>query len=197
MRHVVVAKIFFSMPLCRTPWIIEAWLSWSERIRQSGISRPMVEIAASFETNPEVNTSAASLRCKSASERSSSTSGPVGAGNVARAAGADAELFGRLLHRRDHLGMLAHAEIVVGAPDGDLAGIVGLVAIHRRRKPAGDPLDVGEDAIALLLPQRIDCVFEDAPIIHARLICPVTGRGDPMAWPRALTLVNSPRVAAR
>lgn len=35
----------------------------------------MVAIAASFETKPEVNTSADSLRWRSASERSSSTSG--------------------------------------------------------------------------------------------------------------------------
>ena len=37
----------------------------------------MVAIAASFETKPEVNTSADSLRCRSASERSSSTNGRV------------------------------------------------------------------------------------------------------------------------
>ena len=35
----------------------------------------MVEIPASLETNPEVKTSAACLRCRSASDRSSSTSG--------------------------------------------------------------------------------------------------------------------------
>ena len=43
-------QIFFSMPDCRMPSIIELWLSSSERIRQSGISLAMVEIPVWFET---------------------------------------------------------------------------------------------------------------------------------------------------
>ena len=46
----------------------------------------------------------------------------VGAGNVARAAGARAHAARRLLERGDHVRVLAHAEIVVGAPDGDFLG---------------------------------------------------------------------------
>jgi hypothetical protein len=46
----------------------------------------------------------------------------VGAGDVAGAAGAGAHAAGRLLHGLDDLGVLAHAEIVVGAPDGDFLG---------------------------------------------------------------------------
>ena len=90
---------------------------------------------------------------------------PVGARDIARAAGADAELAGRLLHRGDHFGMLAHAEIVVRAPDGDLARIVGRVA-KTPRETARNALEIGKHAVALLLPQRIDRVFEYAAIVH-------------------------------
>ena len=40
-----------------------------------------------------------------------------GAGDVARAAGAGADLVDRLVHGVEHDRVLAHAEIVVGAPD--------------------------------------------------------------------------------
>ena len=59
----------------RTPSIIELWLSASERIRQSGIRSAIVAIDARFEIQPEVNTSAPSLPCRSASSASSFTSG--------------------------------------------------------------------------------------------------------------------------
>ena len=94
---------------------------------------------------------------------------PVGARNVARAAGADAELAGGLLHRGDHRGMLAHAEIVVGAPDGDLARVVGRVAIEGARKPPGDALEVGKDAVALLLAKRVDGILEESAIVHEQV----------------------------
>ena len=45
----------------------------------------------------------------------------IGAGDVAGAARAGAHPGRGLDHGADHLGMLAHAEIVVGAPDHDLA----------------------------------------------------------------------------
>ena len=48
-----------------------------------------------------------------------------GAGDVARAAGAGADGVDRLVHGGDDGRMLAHAEIVVGAPDGDLARALG------------------------------------------------------------------------
>ncbi len=43
-------KIFFSAPDCRTPSIIELWFQASDRIRQSGSSRAMVEMPVSFDT---------------------------------------------------------------------------------------------------------------------------------------------------
>ena len=39
MADIVVAEDLLLAPDWRTPSIIEAWLSWSERIRQSGSSR--------------------------------------------------------------------------------------------------------------------------------------------------------------
>ena len=44
--------------------------------------------------------------------------GVAGAGNVAGAAGAGADPASRVDHRGDHVGVLTHAEIVVGAPYG-------------------------------------------------------------------------------
>ena len=53
-----------------------------------------------------------------------------GAGNVARAARTGAGGVERLVHRGQHIGMLAHAQIVVAAPDGDrLFAAIGRVQI--------------------------------------------------------------------
>ena len=61
----------------------------------------------------------------------------VRAGDVAGAAGAGADARGGLHHGADHLRVLAHAEIVVGAPDGDLA-----LAVRRQgRCGVLDPAD--------------------------------------------------------
>ncbi len=68
-----------------------------------------------------MKTSAASLPCRSASSRSKLHDRVVGAGNVAGAAGAGAVGARRGDARLDHLGMAAHAEIVVRAPDGHFA----------------------------------------------------------------------------
>jgi hypothetical protein len=62
--------------------------------------------------------------------------------------------------------MLAHAEIVVGAPDGDFTRIVRVIAVNGARKASGYALKVGKDAIALLGSQCINCIFENAAIIH-------------------------------
>src|SRR3546814_14326833 len=52
----------------------------------------------------------------------------VGAGDVARAAGTGAAAIERLLHRGDGRRMLAHAEVVVGAPARDLGNAAAVVA---------------------------------------------------------------------
>jgi hypothetical protein len=53
----------------------------------------------------------------------------------------------RRLHGLDHHRMLAHGEIVVGAPHGDVAHRAVLVEAGAR-EGAGDALQLGEDAIA-------------------------------------------------
>ena len=89
----------------------------------------------------------------------------IGAGDVARAARAGAHARRGLDHRADHLGVLAHAEIVVGAPDHDVA-----LALRRMpvgvREPAGDALQVGEHPVAPLVPQRLQGTREKFVIIH-------------------------------
>src|SRR5690606_26255211 len=79
---------------------------------------------------------------------------------------------GGVLHGRDHLGMLAHAEIVVGAPDGDFAGVSGIVAMQRLGELAHNALEVGEHAIALFGAQGVDRIFENATVIHEYVSSP-------------------------
>ena len=112
---------------------------------------------------------------------------PVRARDIARPAGTDAELGGNILHGRDHRRVLAHAQIVVRTPDGDLARIVGAVAIDRGGEMPGHPFEIGKDAVALLCPQRVDCVFKNTAIVHAQLECLLTGGRDPMGRVAMLT----------
>src|SRR3546814_16809070 len=85
---------------------------------------------------------------------------------VAGAAGARADVVQRLLHRRRHLRVLAHGEIVVRAPDRDRFRTImaGKAARVRKRSPIAH--DVDEDAIAALGVQPIEGLLEDAPIIQ-------------------------------
>ena len=85
------------------------------------------------------------------------------AGDVAGAAGAGAERRDRLRHRREHGRMLAHAEIVVRAPDRDLGADA---VVEGARKAAAAPLEIGEDPVAPLGAQRIEALFEEAFVVH-------------------------------
>ena len=72
----------------------------------------------------------------------------VGAGDVAGAAGAGAAGVQRFVHGADDGGVLAHAEVVVGAPDGDFVVPVAVGAhVGGAREAAGLALEVGEDAV--------------------------------------------------
>ena len=68
-------KICLSHPDRPMPSIIELWFKASERIKQSGRSLAIVAMPVSFDTYPDVKTSAAALPCRSAISRSSSTMG--------------------------------------------------------------------------------------------------------------------------
>jgi hypothetical protein len=88
----------------------------------------------------------------------------VVAGDVADSAGAGADRPQRLFHRRQHRRVLAHAEIVVGAPDGDLCPDP---MIEGARKAAAAPLEIGQDAIPSLGTQRVEALFEKGLVIYA------------------------------
>ena len=77
------------------------------------------------------------------------------AADVAGAAGAGADLVQRLLHRLDDVRVLAHAEIVVGAPDGDRLGAIAAEAARVREAALGAQ-DVDEDAVAALVVKAVD-----------------------------------------
>ena len=77
------------------------------------------------------------------------------AADVARPAGAGADLVQRLFHRFDHGRVLAHAEIVVRAPDGDRLGAVAAEAMRVREAALG-PQDVDEYAIAAFVMKPLD-----------------------------------------
>ncbi len=78
------------------------------------------------------------------------------AGDIAGAAGAGTHPGRSLDHGADHLGILAHAEVVVGAPDNDVFCALRRVP-QRVRKASGNALEVGEYPIApfgMKAPQR-------------------------------------------
>ena len=89
----------------------------------------------------------------------------VGAGNVAGSAGAGAATVECLVHGVEHAGMLSHAQIIVGAPDGDLL----LLTVHMADRPgevADLPLEVDEDAVTAFAPQRGDTIGEKLLVVH-------------------------------
>ena len=89
----------------------------------------------------------------------------VGAGDVAGAAGAGAHAGGDVDHGADHLRVLGHAEIIVGTPDDDVALAFGRVPMGVR-EPAGDALEIGENAISALVAQFIQRRHEEVIVIH-------------------------------
>ncbi len=87
------------------------------------------------------------------------------AGDIARAAGARADLLDRLVHGIAHHLVLAHAEIIVRAPhrhavDAALGKMIGGWV-----SPAA-ALQIGEDAIAAFLMQRLKVLAETGLVIH-------------------------------
>ena len=87
------------------------------------------------------------------------------AGDIAGAAGASPHAGRGLHHSADHFGMLAHAEIVVRAPDHDILRPVRRMP-DRMRKAASDPLEVGKDPVASLAPQPGKGVGKISIVIH-------------------------------
>ncbi len=91
--------------------------------------------------------------------------GMMGAGDVAGASGAGADAGCGLDHRANHLWVLAHAEVVVGAPDDDVAGAFRRMP-HRMRETAGDAFQIGKDSIPPFVVEAIEGGTEKLAVIH-------------------------------
>ena len=78
---------------------------------------------------------------------------------------------------------LTHAQIVVGAPDGDFAGIVGAVAEHRLGEGTGYALQVGEHAIAALVSQGVEGLFKGIAVVEHVRFSPWIARGPAQPMP--------------
>src|SRR5262245_60143200 len=87
------------------------------------------------------------------------------AADIAGSARSGANLAQGLVHRLDHDGVLAHAEIIVGAPDGDRLGAVAAEAAGVGVLAAGAK-DVDEHAVAALIVQPPDRFFKDAVVVQ-------------------------------
>src|ERR1043166_8076925 len=93
--------------------------------------------------------------------------GMIGAGDVAGAAGAGADARRGFDHGADHFRMLAHAEVVVGAPDHDIALAFRGVP-DRMREPAGNALEIGKHPVAPLVMQAVESIVEKLAVIHRK-----------------------------
>src|SRR5665811_2264084 len=91
----------------------------------------------------------------------------MGAGDVAGAPRAGADSGGGFHHGADHFRVLPHAEIVVGAPDHDVARAHRGMP-HRVREPAGDALEIGENPVAPLVMQAVEGGTEKLAVIHRK-----------------------------
>ena len=87
------------------------------------------------------------------------------AGDVARATRACANRLDRLMHRGAHGRVLAHAEIVVGAPHRYVAGASAGELIGGRVGPAA-ALQLGKDPVAALLVQSLKVLTKIRVIVH-------------------------------
>ena len=88
-----------------------------------------------------------------------------GARDIPGASRTRATVVDGLLHRLDHLGVLAHAEIVVGTPDGDFLRAIGRVA-RGAREIAPMALQIGKHAVAAFLVQAVQLALEKSFEVH-------------------------------
>src|SRR3546814_14502391 len=96
--------------------------------------------------------------------------------DIAGAAGAGAELVSRLLQGRQHGRMLAHAEVVVRAPDGDFFG-PDAAEIIGDRKTAAVAGQLGEHPVAPLGVPCVDRLAEKGFVIPGDRKRGVMGKG--------------------
>ena len=89
------------------------------------------------------------------------------AADVAGSARSGANVVKRLLHRLDHDRVLAHSEIIVGAPDGDWLGAVAAEAARVGILAAGAQ-DIDEHAVAAFVVKALDRRLENAIVVQAQ-----------------------------
>ena len=89
----------------------------------------------------------------------------VRARNVARPAGSGSHAGRGLDHGADHFRVLAHTEVVVGAPNDDIARALWRMP-HPIGKMAGKALQIGKDAITPLTAQSGDRIGKKVVIVH-------------------------------
>ena len=68
------------------------------------------------------------------------------------------------MHGGQNLGVLPHAQIVVGTPDGDFASARPMVG--GTRELARFALQVGEDPVAAFIAQQVEFGLEEKFVIH-------------------------------
>src|SRR6476620_3373310 len=85
--------------------------------------------------------------------------------NVAGAAGSGSDAVERLFHRRDDGGMLAHAKVIVRAPDLDRLGAVAAEALGVRIATLRAK-DVDEHAVPAFFVKAFDRGLEDLLVIQ-------------------------------
>ncbi len=94
--------------------------------------------------------------------------------DVAGAARTGADIVQRFFHRRDHLGVLAHGEIIVAAPHGDRLGAVVPGKAARVGIGALVAQDIDEHPIAAFGVQPVDRLVEDLVVVQR--LCPAAVR---------------------
>jgi len=91
---------------------------------------------------------------------------PVGPGDVARASRSGTRQIDGAMHGGQHIRMLAHAEVVIAAPDGNAtAPTIGSVPQGRGKLP-GEPLELDEGPIAAIQLHCADEAFELGDMVH-------------------------------
>jgi hypothetical protein len=89
----------------------------------------------------------------------------IGARDISRAAGASTHAGGCFDHGPDDLRMLAHPEIVVGAPDRDVARAMRGMP-NGVRESAGYALKIRKHPVPSFIPQPIEGRREITLIVH-------------------------------
>ena len=89
----------------------------------------------------------------------------IGAGDVAGAAGACAHTRCGFDHRPDHLRVLTHSEVIIGAPHDDVPRPLRRMPDCMREAP-GQPFEIGEDPVAALIPEPGKGTCKIRVVIH-------------------------------